>query len=95
MELKKNLNEKEMEKIKKIIDESKDYIVIVGDRGMTLFGNMQELLVAFCQLTNELKNEVPRELLENAFRRGLLNEEELKKETIKSIEKLKKLIEEM
>lgn len=95
MELKKNLNEEEMKEIKKLIDESKDYIVIVGDRGMVLFGNRNELLVAFCQLTNKLKNEVPMELLENAFRKGLLNEEELKKETIKSIEKLKKLIEEM
>lgn len=95
MELKKNLNEEEMKEIKKLIDESKDYIVIVGDRGMVLFGNRNELLVAFCQLTNKLKNEVPRELLENAFRKGLLNEEELKKETIKSIEKLKKILEEL
>lgn len=55
-------------------------------------GNLTSLLTALSVLVNALKeNGVPENLINNAVKQGLLNDEELFKETIRNIEKFMKI----
>lgn len=56
-------------------------------------GNTPSLLTALSALVNALKeNGVPENLINNAVKQGLLNDEELSKETSRNIDELMKKI---
>lgn len=100
MELKKNLNGKEMKEIKEIIDNAEDCLIVISEEKVALFGTKRELRAAFSCLVEHLNKMVSRDELEYAFKRGLGNSKEIpKEETLKELvdilERLDKLTKEM
>lgn len=100
MELKKNLNEKEMKEIKEIIDNAEDCLIVISEDKVAFCGTRRGLCAAFSCVVKHLNKIVSRNELEYAFKRGLgdskeIPKEETLKELIDILERLDKLTKEM
>lgn len=100
MELKKNVSKKEMERAKEIFDEAEDCLIVVSDKGHAFFGKTPDVLTLFSFLVDTLREKIPEEILDLAFRMGLQNTKSKTeigkaKEVLELLEKLEKLTKEM
>ena len=99
--MKKNLKEKMIDTIRKI--DEPDCFMIVTNKQTAYCGSGPELMAMFCCLVDNMKGDVPKEVLEKSFEVAIADAEEqkktfeevrdmVKKEKDGDLEKLKKII---
>ena len=83
-------NNKQIQKLLK----GAECALVSTDKGIGVVGNASTVLVMYTLLTKNLAENLPKELIEDAFEKAFMNEKELLKELKDKLDELMKKMEE-